>query len=350
MGVARSTGWELPALALSVAGALALAAGIGRSRRRRAAALRGQVAVVIGGTRGLGLAIARALVDAGCRVAICGRDQHTAERARADLIARGGDVLAAACDAGDEVEARRFLELVTANMGRVDVLVTVAATIRVAPIEATSARDFERAMDDVFWSAAYPTLAVLPIMRRLGGGRIAHVTSIGGVIAVPHLVPYSAAKFAEVGFSEGVRAEVAKDGIAVTTIVPGLMRTGSHLHARFAGRPHAEYAWFGAGATSPFPAISAERAARAIVRAIARGDRRAVIGAPARIAERAHALWPSLVDRMAALAARLLPSPPDVRAPEEHEGIDVVRATADRPTTRAIERAARAPELRLHQR
>jgi hypothetical protein len=86
---------------------------------------------------------------------------------------------------------------------------------------------------------------------------------------VPHLLPYSTAKFAAVGFSEGLRAELGRGPVTVTTVVPGLMRTGSHVRARFAGRREQEFTWFSLGASLPLVSMDAERAARQIVAAMA---------------------------------------------------------------------------------
>ena len=111
--------------------------------------------------------------------------------------------------------------------------------------------DFEDAMGTMFWGMVYTTLAALPQMTERGAGRIVNITSIGGKVAVPHLLPYCCAKFAAVGFSEGIRAELAKDHIKVTTVVPGLLRTGSHANAVFKGDHHKEYGWFSLAATRP---------------------------------------------------------------------------------------------------
>src|SRR5207248_3538573 len=125
--------------------------------------------------------------------------------------------------------------------------------------------------------------AALRLMRRGGrGGRIANVTSIGGKVAVPHLLPYACAKFAAVAYSEGLRAELAGEGIAVTTIVPGLMRTGSFLHASFRGDTEREYALFSLLANAPLASMDAERAARRIVRATRLGEAEVVPTVPAR--------------------------------------------------------------------
>jgi short-subunit dehydrogenase len=113
-------------------------------------------------------------------------------------------------------------------------------------------------------------LAALPVMREQSHGRIVTITSLGGKIAVPHLVPYCAAKFAAVGFSEGLRAELGRDPVTVTTVVPGLMRTGSHVQALFTGQADKEFTWFSLGASLPLVSMDAERAARQIVEGVRR--------------------------------------------------------------------------------
>jgi len=151
------------------------------------------------------------------------------------------------------------------------------------------------------------TLAVLPAMRARQSGRIVNVTSIGGKVAVPHLLPYDCAKFAAVGFSEGLRAELARAGVSVTTVVPGLMRTGSHQFAEFRGKPAAERAWFGLAASTPGLAMSAQRAARRIVRAAKRREPEVVVGAPAKLLRLLKDLFPSPAMRAFSVANRLMP-------------------------------------------
>src|SRR5581483_5724484 len=152
----------------------------------------------------------------------------------------------------------------------VDILVNNASIIQVAPVEALGPREFQHAMAVNFWGVVHPTLAGLPRMRARRRGRIVTITSIGGKVSVPHLLPYGAAKFAAVGFSEGLRAELARDGISVTTIVPGLMRTGSILNAVFKGPHRAEFAAFSVLGSLPLVSMDAERAARQIVAATRR--------------------------------------------------------------------------------
>jgi len=133
------------------------------------------------------------------------------------------------------------------------------------------------------------------------------VTSIGGRVPAPHLMPYVSAKFATVGFSETLRAEVAKYGITVTTVVPGLMRTGSPLNALFKGDTAAEYRWFTAGDSIPLVSVAAPRAARRIVNAGLSGRGQLTLTPAAVVASRVHGLAPGLTGALAAVFDRALP-------------------------------------------
>lgn len=296
------------AVVLAVVEAAAMAA-----RAARRMPLAGKTALVCGASRGLGRAIALELAGRGCRVAICARTERDLERVRAELVDRGATVHAEVCDLrrADQVEA--LVASVTASLGPIDVLVTTAATISVGPIETMKVGDFDEAMDSIFRTSLNAALAVLPRMRARRRGTIAFITSIGGKIGVPHLAPYSAAKFAGVGLAEALRAESGKDGINVLTVVPGLMRTGSHVHGVFKGDSEKEYGWFGASATAPAPmTISAARAARRIVRAIQRGDTELVLTPAAKLAVRTNGIAPGLVGFVMRIAGRLLPRAPSL--------------------------------------
>lgn len=284
-----------------------LAAGAGLAarelvRRRSGYDLHGKVALVTGGSRGLGFAIADELVREGTRVVICGRDEARLERARALLAARG-DVRAIRCDVG----SREQVEGMIAEVGRIDVLVNNAGVIAVGPIETTRVEDFEDAHAIMFWGVVYPTLAVLPQMTERGEGRIVNITSIGGKISVPFLLSYNAAKFAAVGFSEGLRAELAGKGVLVTTVVPGLMRTGSYVAALFKGQRKTLYSLFAPMSATPLSTISGRRAARKVVAALKRGDPELIMTAHANLAARANGVAPATMQRVLGVVARTLP-------------------------------------------
>jgi NAD(P)-dependent dehydrogenase (short-subunit alcohol dehydrogenase family) len=322
------------ALALGIAAREALARG-------RESDLYGAVALVTGGSRGLGLALSRELARQGCRLAICARDETELEDARVDLKRSGAEVIAVPCDVADPAEVAAMVEAVTRHYGRIDILVNNAGIIVVAPVETLTRADFERVIGVNFWGALNPTLEVLPGMRAQGSGRIVNITSIGGKIAVPHLLPYTCAKFAAVGLSEGLRAELANTGITVTTVVPGLMRTGSHLHAEFGGEQEAEYRWFALNASAPYPiAIGADRAARLIVRAVKRGQAECTYPISAVAAARLSGLLPGTTTNALTLVDRFLPQPPPASA-GTRPGV-AIDADLDSPLLRAATVLGRA--------
>jgi short-subunit dehydrogenase len=188
-------------------------------------------------------------------------------------------------------------------------LVNNAGIITVGPIENQTAQDFRDVMDANFFSGLYCTLAVLPQMLARGRGSIVNITSIGGKIPVPHMLPYTASKYAAVGFSEGLNAELRSKGIKVTTVCPGLMRTGSHLNAVFTGDAEREYRWFSLSAGLPGVSTSASAAARKIVRAAIAGKREIAITPQAIIAIRLAGVCPATTMRVMQLMTRALPDP-----------------------------------------
>ena len=195
-----------------------------------------KVILITGGSRGLGLVLAREFARKGARLAICARDGEELARARDELQSSGAEVFDAICDVREQAQVERMIEDVNTRYGQIDVLINNAGVIQVGPLEVQTQEDFENAMAIHFWAPFYTMQAVLPQMKRRGAGRIVNIASIGGKIAVPHLAPYCASKFALVGLSNAMRGELAKDNIFVTTVCPGLMRTGSHINAIFKGQ------------------------------------------------------------------------------------------------------------------
>jgi short-subunit dehydrogenase len=277
---------------------------------RRRDDIANEVALVTGGSRGLGLLLARELARRSCRLVICARDAAELERAAAGLRALGAEVMTLECDLSDEAAPERLVEAAVSRFGRLDILINNAGIIQAGPVENTSASDFGRAVAVMAMAPVRLALAALPVMRQQRHGRIVTITSIGGKISVPHLLPYSTAKFAAVGFSEGLRAELGAGPVAVTTVVPGLMRTGSHLQAEFTGQREKEFTWFGLGASLPLISMDAERAAHQIIEAV-RARRPEIILTPAaQVVARTSAIIPELTSRVLHLVGRLaLPSP-----------------------------------------
>jgi NAD(P)-dependent dehydrogenase (short-subunit alcohol dehydrogenase family) len=278
-------------------------------RRLRAVDLRGRSALVTGASRGLGLLLACELARQGCdRVAICARDQRELVDAAGLVEECGADVVALPCDVADPDAVDRFVAEVGRRFGGVDVLVNNAGIIQVGPARSMTLQDFREAMDIMFWGTVHFTERVLPMMRARGRGLIVNITSIGGKVAVPHLLPYACAKFATVAYSEGLHAELAGEGIRVTTVVPGLMRTGSFLRARFKGAaPDIEFALFSVLANAPLASMDAARAARRVVDGARRGAAEIILTLPANIAVRAHGIAPGAASEVLGVVARLLP-------------------------------------------
>jgi NAD(P)-dependent dehydrogenase (short-subunit alcohol dehydrogenase family) len=311
-----------------------------RFRASRAIHFHNRSVVITGGSRGLGLLIARELGRQGARLTLAARDHAELERARQDLQARGYEAAIAACDVGDRSQAERLIEDVVNRHGRIDVLINNAGVIQVGPLEHMKLRDFEEAMAIHFWGPLHTMLAAAPAMRARGGGRIVNISSIGGKIGVPHLAPYCASKFALTGLSDSVRGELAKNNILVTTVCPGLMRTGSPFNAWFKGRHRDEFTWFAISDSLPLATIDGTRAARQIIEACRYGDPELVITWPAKLAVIANAVVPEAVAFGMNLMNYLLPAPTTEAGDQARSGWQSLSEWAPSKLTTLTDRAA----------
>ena len=295
--------------------------------QKRKIDFRNKTVLITGGSRGLGLELARLLAKEGANLAICSRDADELDRAEDELMQFGVTVYSEVCDVTNKIQVEHFVENVRQAIGPVDVLINNAGTIIVTPYEHATEDDFRYAMDTHFWATFYMTNAVLPQMlaraeqtstsmrdtsmpgTSMSAGRIVNITSIGGKVSVPHLMPYSTSKFAQVGYSEGLRAELQKKGIYVTTVSPGLMRTGSPRNAIFKGQNEKEYAAFKVSDSIPFLTMGSTEAAREIIEACRYGEAERVITLPAKIGVALQGLVPNLVAETMAIVNGLLPDP-----------------------------------------
>nr|WP_275588394.1 SDR family oxidoreductase [Microlunatus panaciterrae] len=305
--------------------------------------------MVAGGSRGLGLELAAELGRSGSQVVVCARSADELDRARDWLAAAGIAAETRVCDVSDREAVADLAAEVERTVGPIETVLCVAGVIQVAPYLSTSVEDFEQSINTMLWGPINVVRATLPAMRRRGRGNIGIITSIGGVVSVPHLLPYSTAKFGAVGFSQGLRAELAGSGISVTTVIPGLMRTGSQQRAQFGGQAALEYAWFAPAASLPLLSISSQRAARIIVRKVLAGRPTVILTPAAKVAVRLNGLSPGLVTGVLGLAKRLLPRPPG-------EAVDtgtVPGWAAERrlssPVVRALTALGRRAAARLNQ-
>lgn len=307
----KSRGIQIGKLAFGVGAVLAARAVIRRARRFD---FTGRVALITGGSRGLGLLIARELAAEGARVALCARDPEELERAQRIVRDSGAEVMTFPCDVTDRTQVEEMVERVGERFGQIDVLVNNAGIIQVGPMEEMTLEDYEEAMRLHFWAPLYAIQAIAPGMQARRSGRIVNISSIGGALGVPHLLPYSASKFALTGLSEGLRAELAKDGVLVTTVCPGLMRTGSVEQAYFKGQHRAEYTLFTLMASLPVSSMDAGSAARQIVQACRFGEPYRVLSLPAQGAALLHGVFPGLLADLFGLVNRALPGPGGIGA------------------------------------
>jgi NAD(P)-dependent dehydrogenase (short-subunit alcohol dehydrogenase family) len=320
-----------------ILGASLVARGL---RRLRALDLAHRVVLITGGSRGLGLLMAREVGHMGAQVVIAARDEAELLRAQRDLLAHDIHASIVVADVATEAQAQRMIAQVLARHGRLDVLINNAGVIMVGPVDHMTVADFEEAMATHFWGPLHTMLAALPHMQKAGGGRIVNISSIGGKIGVPHLAPYCASKFALTGVSTSLRTELARYGICVTTVCPGLMRTGSPFNAWFKGRHRAEFAWFAIADSLPLLSIDGRRAASQIVRAMRRGDAELVVSWPAKLAVALEALAPNTLARAMTLVNRVLPAPTGTLGNESHSGWHSGSRWAPSPLTRLTERSA----------
>ena len=333
---ARRRGGRGALLAAAMAGAVVAA----RKLRQQQASydFTGKVVVITGGSRGLGLAMARRWALEGARLALLARDGDELERARQNLASHT-DVLPIKCDVRDQASVNSAITQVIERYGGVDVLVNTAGIIQAGPVEHMTLDDYHDIMNTNVWGALYAMLAVIPHMRRQGDGRIVNITSIGGKVAVPHLTPYSMTKHALVGLSDGMRAELAKDGIVVTTICPGLMRTGSHLNAYYKGKQQTEFSLFSILLAQPWVSTNAASAAQQIVEACRHGSPLLVITPQAQLLVALNTVTPGWLAAIMKLAVRVLPGPTNAEGDRSKTGWQSRTALAPSPLTYLADRA-----------
>ncbi len=317
----------LPAVAL-----LLLIWAIVRFIRTACYPLRDKVVVITGGSRGLGLVLARYVCARGGNVALIARDPEELARAKTDLAPRGGKVLTIQCDLLDTGQIQSAVRQIIDRFSKIDILINNAGIIEVGPLEHLRPEDFDRAMRLHFWAPLELISQIVPEMRIWGGGRIVNISSIGGKVAVPHMASYSASKFALTGLSDAVRAELARDNIHVTTVAPGMMRTGSHVNAKFKGKHDKEFAWFAASAGAPLLSMNANRAARKILAACRRGQPSLTLTFAARAAILGNAFFPDLTGYAMKFVNRLLPGAGGEEGNKSRAGSQLRRLTPERPT------------------
>jgi short-subunit dehydrogenase len=275
--------------------------------------------VITGGSRGLGFALAEQYLQRGARVFLCARNSFELNQAQKKLSKYGTEVHIFPCDVTNSKEVKRFSDKVKSIFNTVDVLINNAGLMEVGPMDSFSFETIQNVIDTNLLGMIRMTLDFIPLMPK--GSRIVNITSIGGAVAVPHLLPYTVSKFGALGFSLGLDSELASKGISVTTILPGLMRTGSFVHANFSGDSTKEFDWFALGATLPFISISAKRAAKQIVSAGQRRKRFSVLGPQAKLLRVFYQVFPETMLGLMRIVIRLLPKMPQKGGQQSAPGV-----------------------------
>ena len=188
--------------------------------------IKGKVAIVTGGSRGIGRAIAKALVIAGANVAITARNEDEIGRAVTELKTIASGIVAGyVCDVRDYEQVKSVFATVTKEFGGFDILVNNAGIGLFASVESTSVEDFRAVLETNVFGVFYCCHDAIPLLKQRGGGYIINVSSLAGANPHAQMAAYNASKFGLNGFSEALMQEVRHDGIKVSYIMPGSVNT-----------------------------------------------------------------------------------------------------------------------------
>jgi 3-oxoacyl-[acyl-carrier protein] reductase len=188
--------------------------------------LSGSKAVVTGGTKGIGRAIARALIGVGVDVVISSRHEEELTKTTRELNELGpGRCAGATCDVRDEPQVKEFFTHAATILGGLDILINNAGVGLFAPVEEMSGDDFRAVIETNLCGVFYCCHEAIPLLKQRGGGYIINVSSLAGANPHAEMAAYNASKFGLNGFSEALMQEVRHDGIKVSYIMPGSVNT-----------------------------------------------------------------------------------------------------------------------------
>ena len=188
--------------------------------------LKGKVAVVTGGTKGIGRGVAEALAAEGVQVCICARQENEIDATITALNRPGGgQAIGFVCDVRDHAQVQALLKHAASELGGIDILVNNAGIGMFAPVEEMSPEDFRAILETNLFAVFYCCHEAIPLMKERGGGYIINISSLAGANPHPRMAAYNASKFGLNGFSEALMQEVRHDGIKVSYIMPGSVNT-----------------------------------------------------------------------------------------------------------------------------
>jgi NAD(P)-dependent dehydrogenase (short-subunit alcohol dehydrogenase family) len=188
--------------------------------------LAGKVAIVTGGTKGIGRAIAETLVRAGVHTSVCGRDEKEIHAAVSDLSQLGSArATGTVCDVRNYDDVTALFEHTIKSFDGIDILINNAGIGIFTTVEEMSPEDFRAVLETNVFGVFYCCHQAIPLMRKRGGGHIINISSLAGANPHPQMAAYNASKFGLNGFSEALMQEVRHDGIKVSYIMPGSVNT-----------------------------------------------------------------------------------------------------------------------------
>ncbi|GAB6097199.1 SDR family NAD(P)-dependent oxidoreductase [Desulfatiferula olefinivorans] len=248
--------------------------------------------VITGAGGGIGRALALDLANEGCALAISDINAETLDETRRRVADRGAKVHSTVLDVSDRLRMEAYPEEVVDALGGVDIVINNAGVAAVSSVEDHSIDDYEWLMGINFWGVLYGSKFFIPYLLRSPEALIVNISSVFGMVPMPHLSSYNAAKFAVRGFSEALSHELYHTPIRVMTVYPGGVKTDFAKRARFGSTPqkktHQEFNTL----FEKFSMSTPESTARAIVRGIRKNKRRVLIGPDARSGDLLVRLFP----------------------------------------------------------
>ena len=254
----------------------------------------GKTVIVTGGSEGIGRVTAKAFAHAGARVVAAARNAERLDALVAEILAAGGEALAVETDVTDERGVEKMARAAVDRFGGIDVLVNNAGYGLFGPLVEVPIEDVRAVFEVNVFGPLRCTRAVVPEMRRRGGGAIVNVSSVVGKVTIPYMGAYCATKHALNSMSDALRAELRQDGINVITLMPGRVKTGFGENAVRRG----------SGPVGGFGGAPPERIARAIVRAVAGEQRSIMVPWWNRFFPMGRSIAPDLVDGVVARAMK----------------------------------------------
>jgi short-subunit dehydrogenase len=262
--------------------------------------LRGKVAVVTGASSGIGEAIALELARAGASVVLSGRDQARLEQVRARCAEAGATAWCHAADVADEAQVRALAAAVEGRHGAADLLVNCAGVVMAGLLVDVEAADWRRVHEINVLGVVHACRAFLPRMIERRGGHIVNIASAAGNTGNGGMSTYSASKFAVVGLSESLRAEVGRHGIGVSVICPGYVDTPIAGKVKIVGRIDTERQRARIAARFRRDSVSAQTVARRTLAAVRANRAFTTVGRDAALAYFLKRLSPRLLERVTA--------------------------------------------------